>query len=102
VITPTLLEEVPSKTRPFVVEIVAIEIDWLAVMVVALPARMSGEEMVRLPASTVMAWAVVPLMVRLPPEMPTGAVVLIVSEEMVWSPPRFVVEELEEMLEKLM
>ena len=64
VIAPILMEEVPSKTRPFAAVMEAIEVDWFAVMVVALPARMTGEEMVRLPASTVMASAEAPLMVR--------------------------------------
>ena len=39
---------------------------------------------------------VAPDTVRLPPEMPTGAVVLIVREAMVWSPPRLVEVSFEE------
>jgi hypothetical protein len=46
---------------------------------------------------------VAPDTVRLPPEMPTGAVVLIVREAMVWSPPRSVaVEFVEPVAEKMM
>ena len=73
--------------------------------VVALPVTMSGEVMDRLPAagSVVIAAVVVPSIVRLPPDMPTGAVVLIVSEEMTRSPARFVAEEFEEpVAEKMM
>jgi hypothetical protein len=44
----------------------------------------------------VIAWAEVPLIVRLPPEMPTGLVVLMVSEAMDWSPPRLVAVSFEE------
>ena len=91
-----LVVEVPSRTRPLEAVMESMVVDWFAVMVVALPARARGEEMVRLPASTVMSWAEVPLMVRLPPEMPTGAVVLIVREAMVWSPPRLVAVSFEE------
>lgn len=100
VIAPILAEEVPSKTRPFAAVMVASEVDWFAVMVVADPVRINGADMVRLPASTVMAWAVVPLMVRLPPEMPTGTepVVFIVREEMVWLPLRSLKVSFEEVV----
>ena len=44
-----------------------------------------------------------PLTVRLPPEMPTGLVVLMVREAMVWSPPRLVAVSFEEpVAEKMM
>ena len=91
-----LVVEVPSRTRPLEAVMESMVVDWFAVMVVALPARMSGEAIVRSPASTVMAWAEVPSMVRLPPEMPTALVVLIVREAMVWSPPRLVAVSFEE------
>ena len=71
--------------------------------VVALPVTTSGAEMATSETfcPVVMAAVVVPSMVRLPPEMPTGAVVSMVSEEMIRSPSRFVaVELMESMAEK--
>jgi hypothetical protein len=66
--------------------------------VVAAPETTKGAVMETLPAAeaTVSAVVVVPSIVRLPPEMPTGAVVLIVREEMVLSPPRLVEVSFEE------
>jgi hypothetical protein len=68
-----------------------------------LPERMSGAEMVTLPAVPETVTASEPVIVRLPPVMPTGAVELMVSEPIERSPPRSVLVEFEEpVAEKMM
>ena len=71
----------------------------------AFPLIINGAVMVRLPAPrvVVIAAAVLPLIVKLPPEIPTACTVLMVSDPIVRSPLSWVLVEFEEPLaEKMM